>query len=920
MAGPTLMQAVQERLASADPRARIEGVLRVLALSDVRQIEQVLLEAAQRDAHADVRTVAGRALTLLKEWTVLGGTRPEAKVPAEKVAAKFRELLTSPHSKVRLGALTKVLKYKDPSLLPLVEEAMVGEQVAPVLAAMVAVLATMGNERHLASVAACLHHPDARVAAGAAAAAGQLGRDAVLPLLAPLYERQDARILAAVLEVQRVHESDLVWKRLAEWCDCDQSVRRQAVMMVLAQVEDARGVALARRLLAVETDEDLKQAAQEYIDRAAPVTAEGVLERLRNGLGSPDAVMRRRAVDEAREHLTHPEVRALVQVLAQLDPDREVQRAAKGVLEEDLAELVQMSAEESRPSISAVLSPEQAAARQEKVNAKFRNLLTRRQERMRMKAVLKAKKYHEVGLVPVLLERMEVETSPVVLATMLATLADLGSDDHVPLLAPFLGHPNYRVVNGAVLALHRLGGDDVLPLFLPLLARDDPRILSQALIAVMRLNAEQLLDYVRTMAASPREAVRASAITCLARIPLPRVEEILRDMLEREQATGQISRLTSLLADRAGPTSAGPLWALKARRPELERQIHSILEKVVERSGLSIEEVKERGDAWQKSQEQALLQRQKDLAAMPRRTKREPALLDDRRPPPPKWMVFGGFVGLCMLLSNIDWNAVGLGNAPGGIDGMARAQENTWINSQPKPKPIVDLPPTMSIEARARVFETLIDKPVKYSQEQTLSFYRTYLKKLGYANDEYVEMTARGEWRDGLLSAKAEAKKRMEEKDYDGAIRVLTDALAATEPENLLIRQELYELLVRVAIKGGKSSVAKDAMRHAQELVAKITQVKLATKNPFGLGQMAAPEDLVQVQAAGKDLDVLVDAAAKMPEFRAGVTPDAMKKDVADRLETLKRAGKITDADIARVNAEMDRGLASGPGHHEVKK
>lgn len=918
MAGATLMQAIQERLASADPRARIDGCLKVLALSDVRQIEQVLLEASQRDAHADVRTVAVRALTLLREYTALGGTRPEIPAAPEKVAGKFRELLSNAGSKVRLGALTKVLKYKDQALLPLVQEAMIGEQVAPVLAAMVAVLAQMGNERHLASVTACLHHPDGRVAAGAAAAAAQLGRDAVLPLLTPLLERDDARVLAVTLSAFRVHDAEMVWKTLTEWADSDRPVRRQAVMGALAQVEDARGVAIARRLIAVETDEDLKQAAREYIERAGPSTAPDLMDRLRNGLGSPDALSRRRAVDEAREHLTHPEVRALVQVLAQLDPEAEVQRAARGVLEEDLAELVQLSAEESRPSISPVLSPEQAAARQEKVNAKFKNLLSRRQERMRMKAVLKAKKYHEVGLVPVILERMELETSPVVLATMLATMADLGTDEHVPLLAPYLSHGNYRVVNGAVLALHRLGGDDVLPLFLPLLARDDPRILSQALIAVMRLNAEQLLDYVRMMAASPREVVRAAAITCLARIPLPRVEEILREMLERELATVQVARLVTLLSERAGPSSAGPLWALKARRPDLERQIHQVLEKVVERSGLSIDEVKSRGAEWEKSQELLVAQRLKELAASPRKTRREPALLDDRRAPPPRWMVFAGFVGLVLLVSSLDLNPLGIG--PGGVrDDLAHVQESVWLNSQPRAKPVMDLPSTMSVEARAKVFETLVDKPVKLTREQVYTWQRAYLKKLGYANDEYVEMRARGEWREPFLIARAESNRRLAAKDHDTAIQVLQDALAATEPENLLVRRELLELIGRAAIKAGKSSVAKDAWKKALELATKIAGIKGRTKNPFGAGQMATPEDLAQIKVVEAQMDAVADLAAVVPQVQPRMTAAEVRQSVEGKLDELKRAGKIGDAEVARERAELERSLVEFPEHEEDK-
>jgi HEAT repeat protein len=681
-------------------------------------------------------------------------------------------------------------------------------------------------------------------------------------------------------------------------------------MSALAQGEDPRGVPIAKKLLGIETDEDVKQAAEEYIARAAPPGSltEEQLAKLRNSLGSPDAVIRKRALDEARAHLTHPEVRALVQVLGQLDADKEVQKIARGILEEDLADLVDQS-ESAVDAVPPDLSPEQLLERTEKVQAKFRNLLSRRQEVMRMKAVLKAKKYKEKSLLPVILERLEAESSPVVLATILATLADLGSDEHVPLIAPYLSHGNYRVVNGAVLALHRLGGDEVLPLFLPLLTRDDPRVQSQALVAVMRLNAEQLLGYVRQMAASPREGVRASAITCLHRIPLPEVEEIAREMLEREGEQKQIDRLVALLTDRASQRSAGPLWALKNKRPELERSIHSILERVIERSGMSHDDIRIQGSDWEKSQAEIQLQREREAAAKAaqRRTTRKEIIYQPPPPSTPPWLWVGGLIGVALLFFNFEWGDSGMGTG-GGVDGISRLQETVVQQSQPKPV-VIDQSVPATADGVAAEVAGQVDEVRRFTKDETIMLARDRLVKGGYANSEYVEMEARGEWRELYAKSYDQAHDLLKDNDIEGAIRVIEEALGATEPENLLVRRDLMSELQALYIKAGKRDKALDILKKNHELAMKIVAIKRATKNPYAAGEtMATEEELAAMKAAGAQLEGALDAAltiAKQPK-PGRPDPEDMRKRTRDALAEMKARGEVSEADIQKSMKELE--------------
>ncbi|MBI4859984.1 MAG: HEAT repeat domain-containing protein, partial [Candidatus Riflebacteria bacterium] len=439
--GTDLITAVQEGLASPEPRARMAALLSALAIPDPAQAKPLLHRAANEDADPQVRHTAQRTIALLEEKGVTAGPG-EGQAAGDKVVEKFRELLADARPKIRLGALTKVLKYRSTKLLPLVEEALDREQVPQVQAAIVDVLGRLGAVECLARLVRLLDHSEASVAARAVSAVAALGRDAALPLLALLLERRESQILSAVLTALMPTDPARVFATLDQLAGSDDESARSAAFHCLAQLEDPRCVPIAEKLLAKETNEELAEAAREFLSRLKKAGEEGFVEQLRERLTSLDPLVRKSALADAREHLDHPEVRGLVDMLAQLDPDREVQDAAKLVAQENLAELAESESVSALIPELAQMTAEQRAARQEKLVSKFKNLLSRKQERLRMKAVLKAKKYQEKCLLPLIVEKMEFETSPGVLAAMLLTLADIGSDSDVPLISPYLNHRN----------------------------------------------------------------------------------------------------------------------------------------------------------------------------------------------------------------------------------------------------------------------------------------------------------------------------------------------------------------------------------------------------------------------------------------------------------------------------------------------
>lgn len=219
--------------------------------------------------------------------------------------------------------------------------------------------------------------------------------------------------------------------------------------------------------------------------------------------------------------------------------------------------------------------------------ARVRALLARGDERARLRAILRVRQCGSRTLLPLLLERLESESAPPLLAGILGTLAELATGAQVPTISLYLSHPDHRVVKEAVRALDRAGSEDVLPLLMSLLNRPDARIVERALVALERANPEHLVEVLRAMARNSRPAVRERLLEYLRLVRASEVEELLIEMIEEEPAD-RAEAMLAVLGGRATARSAAALRGLSTRLPELAPRIARILALIASRSSLSL--------------------------------------------------------------------------------------------------------------------------------------------------------------------------------------------------------------------------------------------------------------------------------------------------------------------------------------------
>ena len=133
------------------------------------------------------------------------------------------------------------------------------------------------------------------------------------------------------------------------------------------------------------------------------------------------------------------------------------------------------------------------------------------------------------------IERIAVEKSPYILATLISAIGKLGDGSAMDSLLPFLAHGDHRVVANCVEALERLGDSRCVDYLGGLLTHPDGRVRSNSVKAIWKFTDKSLainqgaFDRIRDLVSSENREMRESAIYILSEIADEEAIELLNE-------------------------------------------------------------------------------------------------------------------------------------------------------------------------------------------------------------------------------------------------------------------------------------------------------------------------------------------------------------------------------------------------------
>ncbi|MFZ2956438.1 MAG: HEAT repeat domain-containing protein [Candidatus Ozemobacteraceae bacterium] len=122
---------------------------------------------------------------------------------------------------------------------------------------------------------------------------------------------------------------------------------------------------------------------------------------------------------------------------------------------------------------------------------------------------------HLTQAAPILIQHLEKETEPTVLAALVKCLGKLAGESAIKALLPFLGHPDYRVRADVIEGLALTGSLKGLPYIIQKLRDPDNRVMANAAVAIKKVSAADPFRVLKAIALSPIKAMQASAAYAL---------------------------------------------------------------------------------------------------------------------------------------------------------------------------------------------------------------------------------------------------------------------------------------------------------------------------------------------------------------------------------------------------------------------
>ncbi len=243
-----------------------------------------------------------------------------------------------------------------------------------------------------------------------------------------------------------------------------------------------------------------------------PLTNPAEVHTLIAALGSSSPAERRAAA----ERLAGASERAVVEALKRIsnDPDLSVRYVARRSLK--------LVMERLGESLSDQRIEHEMGQRTEADPGKglreIELLLDDADAKKRMSALklVSAKRLREA--LPLLLARLDVETDPFIVATLVKLVGFLGDGAVLPVLSRFLRCEDPRVRANTVEGIAYVHDNAKVSILEPLVEDPDHRIRCNALMALFTLRESFVIDHLRRMLASEIEAVRDSARSVISRL------------------------------------------------------------------------------------------------------------------------------------------------------------------------------------------------------------------------------------------------------------------------------------------------------------------------------------------------------------------------------------------------------------------
>lgn len=904
-------------------RRRQKGLLAVLAHLPSAEVEAAVHDRLRSDPDPEVQQMAAKVLGLIPD---LATSANKIEPMDATLRETFEKMLDDPSRRKRMKALSKVLKHRDRRLLPLIRESLDKQADASVRSAIVSLVSQLGDHRDLPVLLGALDDESPKVIAAAATGVGRIAQDVALPLLRPLMMHPDGRVVSAAMVAFKPYDPHEVEERLKGLLTSGEEAKRALALHLVELFDDPAYGQMVRSLVQDEPIPYLKEQGQAYLDEIDQSIDISRALILRTRLADPSADNRLKALADVRDLIGDPEVALLLSATAQLDPDARVREAAAALVAQMPAgdEGSESELRDLSRRVTDIPSIDRTVAEEERVDKMLRQLLGKRQPRLRAKAVLKVRKYKYVKLLPELSKQLEVETTPVVIAAMIATIGELGGEEHISLIATYLAHINYKVVGAAVIALHQLGGDSLQELFLPLLTREDKRIVSLALIALLRFDREIVYEYIKTMTRTNRDPVRKAAIFLLERLPQEAAEDILIEWVGRETSHELAREAVHVLCQLVSMKAVGRLWALKASNPFCKDHVTSVLKVLAERTGTPLADLERQGQDYLDAHPEMGRARgaeskdyqEKLIAQMKRKEDEAEAARTLRRYWQHPSVIVAGVVGLVALGIGLDWGRslpdLGPGILPAGGDPIRRlqdlAEKNQAPTERPAFKPLSEFAGSSWAEKVEGYAQQFVPRPAPITLEQSVEHMKALIREQGYTQGEYIEITAQYESRMVELGGLLEIQQMLDEGQLEGLEEKLKGLLEECTEKDLVLKRELNFALVQLYLRQGRVDEAKAAAKEEHRLAGTMMEIYGKTEKPGG-GMLASAQELAEHKALGDRVGEGFEDVAKA--YAEGASPTRASPAAIDEARSLvegsRSKGEMDEATYKKTMERLDQ-------------
>ena len=187
--------------------------------------------------------------------------------------------------------------------------------------------------------------------------------------------------------------------------------------------------------------------------------------------------------------------------------------------------------------------------------------------------------------------------------------------------------------------------------------------------------------------------------------------------------------------------------------------------------------------------------------------------------------------------------------------------------------------------------------------KQLTAIKRAQLQQAGVQREEVLELESLGADRDDALRAVREAKRLASEKRFVEASKLLAEAVAQTNPKNLLALKELLGLEVQVTLDAKQVDKAREAARKLYETLDRILIVRSLEGAQPGMDQ-----ELAQLRAEKDRLDSLyADMQKRLEETGSPTGMTATEKtQIKESFTKSRNEGKMSEEEYQRAIKELE--------------